>query len=63
MAPVTRGLLYDGADVADVGCGAGLASINLARHFPASRFVGYDVSPASVDAARLNAKEAGVEER
>jgi len=63
LVPITRALLEDGADVADVGCGAGLACINLARHFPASRFVGYDVSPASVDAARLNAKEAGVEDR
>lgn len=63
LVPETRALLDDGADVADVGCGAGLACLNLARHFPASRFVGYDVSPASVDAARLNAKEAGVEDR
>lgn len=63
LVPVTRALLEEGADVADVGCGAGLACIKLASHFPASRFVGYDVSPAAVDAARLNAKEAGVEDR
>ncbi|WP_328988985.1 methyltransferase domain-containing protein [Kribbella sp. NBC_01245] len=63
LVPETRALLDHGADVADVGCGAGLACISLARNFPASRFVGYDVSQAAVDAARLNAKEAGVEDR
>jgi hypothetical protein len=33
-----------GADVADVGCGAGGAVLLMAREFPASRFTGYDIS-------------------
>jgi 2-polyprenyl-3-methyl-5-hydroxy-6-metoxy-1,4-benzoquinol methylase len=60
LVPEVRALLERGADVADVGCGAGLACISLARAFPASRFVGYDVSVEAVEAARLNAKAAGV---
>jgi SAM-dependent methyltransferase len=62
QVPETRAMLERGVDVADVGCGAGLACVNLARAFPASRFVGYDVSPDAVEAARLNAKAAGVED-
>ena len=63
LVPDTRALLERGADVADVGCGAGLACVHLARAFPASRFVGYDVSVEAVEAARMNAKAAGVEDR
>jgi SAM-dependent methyltransferase len=63
LVPETRALLERGADVADVGCGAGRASLSLARAFPASRFVGYDVSGEAVEAARMNAKSAGVEDR
>jgi len=61
--PETQAKLRDGAHVADVGCGAGLAVITLASAFPAATYVGYDVSPAAVETARNNAKEAGVEER
>ncbi len=63
LVPETRARLERGADVADVGCGAGLACVNLAIAFPASRFVGYDVSVEAVESARLSAKTAGVEDR
>lgn len=63
LVPEVQRLLERGADVADVGCGAGLACINLARAFPASRFVGYDVSVDAVEAARINAKDDGVADR
>lgn len=58
--PDARDGLQAGAHVADIGCGAGLAVITLAAAFPGSTFVGYDISPNSVDQARRNAKEAGV---
>ena len=61
--PETQAKLRDGAHLADVGCGAGLAVIALATAFPASTYVGYDVSPAAIETARVNAKEAGVAER
>jgi 2-polyprenyl-3-methyl-5-hydroxy-6-metoxy-1,4-benzoquinol methylase len=46
--------LEAGADVCDVGCGAGVALEAMARAFPASRFVGYDPSRHAVDRAREN---------
>ncbi|HJQ07083.1 MAG TPA: class I SAM-dependent methyltransferase [Nocardioides sp.] len=63
LVPDTLALLERGCDAADVGCGAGRASITLAKRFPASRFVGYDISPEAVAAARANARSAGVEDR
>ncbi|MEU7820259.1 class I SAM-dependent methyltransferase [Catellatospora sp. NPDC049133] len=52
-----------GAQVADVGCGRGRALIGLARAFPAGRYVGFDVHPESIAAARAAALEAGVADR
>jgi len=36
--------LREGAVVADVGCGSGIAILEMARAFPASTFHDYDVS-------------------
>jgi SAM-dependent methyltransferase len=58
-----RGKLERGAAVADVGCGAGRALISLARHFPASSYVGYDVYPPALAKARATAEAAGVADR
>ncbi len=55
--------LEDGADVADVGCGAGRALIRLAESYPKSRFVGYDAFEGQLERARANAAAAGVEDR
>jgi SAM-dependent methyltransferase len=55
--------LVRGANVADVGCGHGLAPILLAQAYPASQFDGYDVHAPSIDVARRRAAEAGVEDR
>ncbi|HVY25775.1 MAG TPA: class I SAM-dependent methyltransferase [Polyangiaceae bacterium] len=52
-----------GATVADVGCGHGISTVLMARAFPASRFVGFDSHGASIDAARLRAKQAQVSDR
>jgi len=38
------GRLENGARVADIGCGAGGAAIQMAERFPRSSFVGYDIS-------------------
>jgi SAM-dependent methyltransferase len=48
-----------GALVADVGCGFGWSTIALARAYPQARFVGVDVDAPSVEAARVNALDAG----
>jgi len=51
------------ARVADVGCGAGWASIALARAYPKVRVQGLDLDTASIELARANAHEAGVADR
>ena len=55
--------LEAGIKVADVGCGYGHSSVLMADAFPRSRFYGFDVHPGSIDEARRNAQEAGVDER
>lgn len=60
--PEVRAKLEHGGRVADVGCGAGDALIKLAREFPASRFVGYDIFEGQLDLARRNVAEAGLDD-
>jgi 2-polyprenyl-3-methyl-5-hydroxy-6-metoxy-1,4-benzoquinol methylase len=51
------------ARVADVGCGTGWSSIAIATAYPKSTVEGFDPDEASVQRARENAKDAGVDER
>ncbi len=53
--------LEKGVDVADVGCGAGVALIEMAKAFPNSEFHGYDISRHALDRAEKNRTEAGVD--
>jgi SAM-dependent methyltransferase len=55
--------LHDGALVADVGCGHGLSTLLLAEAYPNSTFLGFDYHEGSLEAARRNAREAGLESR
>ncbi|MFC3284463.1 class I SAM-dependent methyltransferase [Litchfieldella rifensis] len=55
--------LEAGITVADVGCGHGHSTVLMAKAFPNSRFHGFDVHSASIDAARQNAAAAGVADR
>ena len=55
--------LRSGAVVADIGCGHGHSTIIMAEAYANSRFRGFDGHPASVEAARKNASEAGVAAR
>ncbi len=52
--------LEAGAEVADVGCGAGVALIEMAKAYPRSRFHGYEISRHALERAERNQKEAGV---
>ena len=61
--PRVREALERGADVADVGCSRGRALIELARRFPRSRFVGYDVFQPAIGLAKERAAAAGVADR
>jgi SAM-dependent methyltransferase len=52
--------LRSGVRVADVGCGTGHCVNLMARAFPASTFVGYDVSRVALERARGEAESMGV---
>jgi 2-polyprenyl-3-methyl-5-hydroxy-6-metoxy-1,4-benzoquinol methylase len=52
--------LRAGARAADVGCGAGIALLEMARAFPASEFHGYEVSRHALERAEKNRLAAGV---
>jgi ubiquinone/menaquinone biosynthesis C-methylase UbiE len=55
--------LRTGAKVADIGCGLGYTTTILAQAYPQSRYHGFDTHPASIDAARKLASDAGVSDR
>jgi SAM-dependent methyltransferase len=59
-APPVVARLQAGARVADIGCGTGHAVALMARAFPRSTFVGYDVSEHAIEAARAEAEEMGL---
>jgi 2-polyprenyl-3-methyl-5-hydroxy-6-metoxy-1,4-benzoquinol methylase len=53
--------LERGARVADVGCGAGVALLTMAKAFPSSQFDGFDPSSHAVSRAGVNLAEAGLD--
>jgi SAM-dependent methyltransferase len=61
--PDVDAALRAGGRVADVGCGLGWSSIGIALAYPDCTVDGYDVDAPSVEAARRNARDAGVDER
>jgi len=52
--------LHAGAKVADIGCGSGVALIEMAKAYPRSQFHGYDIAKIPLARAAENAKSAGV---
>lgn len=63
ILPLVPGLeekLNAGIDVLDIGCGSGMALIEMAASFPKSRFTGYDISEESIGRAKKFAAERGV---
>lgn len=52
--------LRRGARVADVGCGAGGAVLRMATEFPASEFVGYDISSYALARADERLRASGL---
>jgi SAM-dependent methyltransferase len=55
--------LEQGAPVADVGCGSGVATILLAQAYPRSTFSGFDTHDVAIARARKAAAKAGVADR
>ena len=58
VAPGLREMLNRGANVADVACGPGHAVVLLARAFPRSTFIGYDIAEDATARARAEAAAA-----
>lgn len=52
--------LVAGASVVDIGCGSGGAVLMLAERFPASTFVGYDISEFALERANQRLAESGL---
>jgi SAM-dependent methyltransferase len=52
--------LEHGIAAADVGCGAGSAVLKMAGAYPASRFIGYDISRYALDRAAEQLAAAGL---
>ena len=52
--------LRDGGRVADVGCGAGVALLEIAKAFPKAELHGYEISRHALARAEQNKAEAGV---
>jgi len=61
--PDVDAALRAGGRAADVGCGLGWSSIGIALAYPDATVDGYDVDGPSIEAARRNAREAGVDDR
>lgn len=53
--------LASGAVAADVGCGSGVALIEMALAYPDSRFVGYDPNSHAIERARRQVQERGLD--
>ena len=63
ILPLVPGLtarLEEGLEVMDAGCGRGAALLTLARRFPASRFLGYDLCADAIGHAEAEARRAGL---
>lgn len=55
--------LAAGGRVADVGCGHGLSTLLMAEAFPNSNVVGFDLHEESLETARRDAREKGLDHR
>jgi 2-polyprenyl-3-methyl-5-hydroxy-6-metoxy-1,4-benzoquinol methylase len=59
VLPLVDGLvakMEQGIDVMDIGCGRGLALMRMAKAFPKSKFVGYDLCDETIAYANKEAK-------
>lgn len=61
--PMLKGVvaaLESGGNAADVGCGAGIAMIEMAEAFPRAQFHGYETSLQAIERGRAHVRDAGV---
>lgn len=60
LIPGIEDRLEQGINVADVGCGSGLALMHMAERFPNSQFTGLDFSVEAISSARAIAEKRGL---
>lgn len=60
LAPGIIEALENGIEVADIGCGRGLALQLMAEKYPNSRFVGYDISSEAIGWANDQCRKKGL---
>lgn len=60
LVPSMTDQLEEGIDVLHMGCGRGRMLLALARRFPSSCFIGYDLSVEAIAAARTKAMALGL---
>jgi 2-polyprenyl-3-methyl-5-hydroxy-6-metoxy-1,4-benzoquinol methylase len=60
---VHKRLSKPGVRVLDAGCGLGWSTIALAQAYPGAIVIGIDLDAPSIERARQNAKEAGIDDR
>jgi 2-polyprenyl-3-methyl-5-hydroxy-6-metoxy-1,4-benzoquinol methylase len=63
LPEVDARLRAPGARVVDVACGAGIFCLEVARRYPDAIVEGIDLDESSIDMARANAREAGMQDR
>ena len=61
--PGIHEILQAGGKVADFGCGVGWSSIGMAQAYPNAKVDGFDLDALSIEKARQNAAEAGLNGR
>ncbi|MEE9278084.1 MAG: class I SAM-dependent methyltransferase [Dehalococcoidia bacterium] len=59
-SPEIKEKLQRGVSVADIGCGTGHSANVMAKAFPRSTFVGYDIAEDALAAARVEAEQMGI---
>ena len=60
LIPGIESQLEQGINVADLGCGSGLALMHMAERFPKSQFTGLDFSVEAISSARSMAEKRGL---
>lgn len=61
MVPGLEMRLEQGVRVLDAGCGRGLALVEMARRFPNSEFIGYDLCPDAFEPTLERARDEGLD--
>ena len=54
LPDIFKQLSEESCRVADIGCGQGFSTIEMARHFPKLNVYGYDLDSASIEKAKVN---------